>query len=221
MEKKIAKSSNKKNKKIKKNKKKNESDKEITKESIKYALFCETSSFINVNEIFKTYFEISKPDPCKIKNQDNYIFSFLSNPQILLIINHFKKLEDANSFYELFQFFLIFIDTQNLSSNFLEKTIEIIIDEDENNLNKKFYIIGFYQKNDNEKLNQKDIINTANSKAIDYNYNEVNINDIESFGKIMEKITNDSYNILIEKYLNQKQSELIEEDNSNSQCLIY
>ena len=91
MEKKIAKSSNKKNKKIKKNKKKNESDKEITKESIKYALFCETSSFINVNEIFKTYFEISKPDPCKIKNQDNYIFSFLNNPQILLIINHLKN----------------------------------------------------------------------------------------------------------------------------------
>ena len=108
-----------------------------------------------------------------------------------------------------------------MSSNFLENTIEIIIDEDENNLNKKFYIIGFYQKNDNEKLNQKDIINTANSKAIDYIYNEVNINDIESFGKIMEKITNDSYNILIEKYLNQKQSELIEEDKSNSQCFIY
>ena len=215
MEEKITTTSN------KKNKKKNESNKDITKESIKYALFCETSSYINVNEIFKTYFEISKPDTCKIKNQDNYIFSFLSNPQILLTINHFTKLEDANSFYKLFQFFLIFIDTQNMSSNFLEKTIEIIIDADENNLNKKFYIIGFYQENDIEKLNQKDIINTANSKAIDYNYNEININDIESFGKILEKITNDSHNILIEKYLNQKQSELIGEDKSNSKCLIY
>jgi len=215
MEEKITSSSN------KKNKKKNESDKDNSKESIKYALFCETSSYINVNELFKTYFENSKPDPCKIKNQNNYIFSFLSTPQILLTINHFKKLEDANSYYNLFQFFLIFIDTQNISSNFLEKTIEIIIDSDENSLNKKFYIIGFYQENDNEKMNQKDIINTANSKGIDYNYNEVNINDIESFGKILEKITNDSHNILIEKYLNQKQSDLIGDDKSNSQCLIY
>ena len=63
MEEKILPSSN------KKNKKKNESDKEIAKESIKYALFSENSSYINVNELFKTYFENSKPDPCKIKNQ--------------------------------------------------------------------------------------------------------------------------------------------------------
>ena len=205
----------------KKNKKKNESDKEANKESIKYALFSETSSYINVNELFTTYFENSKPDPCKIKNQNNYIFSFLSNPQILLTINHFKKLEDANSYYNLFQFFLIFIDTQNISSNFLEKTIEIIIDSDENSLNKKFYIIGFYQENDNEKMDQKDIIDTANSKGIDYNYNEVNINDVESFGKILEKITNDSHNILLDNYLNQKSSELMGGDTSNSHCLIY
>ena len=215
MEEKITTTSN------KKNKKKNESNKDITKESIKYALFCETSSYINVNELFKTYFESSKPDPCKIKNQNNYIFSFLSNPQILLTINHFTKLEDANSFYKLFQFFLIFIDIQNISNNFLEKTIEIIIESDENNLKKKFYIIGFFQENDNEKIDQKDIINTANSKGIDYTYNDVNINDIESFGKILEKIANDSHNILIENYLNQKSSELIGEDASNSHCLIY
>jgi hypothetical protein len=215
MEEKILPSSN------KKNKKKNESDKEIAKESIKYALFSENSSYINVNELFKTYFENSKPDPCKIKNQNNYIFSFLSNPQILLTINHFKKLEDANSYYKLFQFFLIFIDIQNISSNFLEKAIEIIIESDENNLKKKFYIIGFFQENDNEKIDQKDIINTANSKGIDYTYNDVNINDIESFGKILEKIANDSHNILIENYLNQRSSELIGEDTSNSHCLIY
>ena len=203
------------------NKKKNENDKEIAKESIKYALFSENSSYINVNELFKTYFESSKPDPCKIKNQNNYIFSFLSNPQVLLTINHFKKLEDANSYYKLFQFFLIFIDIQNISSNFLEKAIEIIIESDENNLKKKFYIIGFFQENDNEKIDQKDIINTANSKGIDYTYNDVNINDIESFGKILEKIANDSHNILIENYLNQRSSELIGEDTSNSHCLIY
>ena len=215
MEEKILPSSN------KKNKKKNENDKEIAKESIKYALFSENSSYINVNELFKTYFENSKPDTCKIKNQNNYIFSFLNNPQILLTINHFKKLEDANSYYKLFQFFLIFIDIQNKSSNFLEKTIEIIIESDENNLKKKFYIIGFYQENDNEKIYQKNIINTVNSKGIDYTYNDVNINDIESFGKVLEKITNDSHNILIENYLNQKSSELIGEDTSNSHCLIY
>ena len=215
MEEKILPSSN------KKNKKKNESDKEIIKESIKFALFSETSSYINVNELFKAYFENSKPDPCKIKNQNNYIFSFLSNPQVLLTINHFIKLEDANSYYKLYQFFLIFIDIQNKSSNFLEKTIEIIIESDENNLKKKFYIIGFYQENDNEKIDQKDIINTANSKGIDYTYNDVNINDIESFGKALENIANDSHNILIENYLNQRSSELIGEDTSNSHCLIY
>ena len=215
MEEKILPSSN------KKNKKKNENDKEIAKESIKYALFSENSSYINVNELFKTYFENSKPDPCKIKNQNNYIFSFLSNPQVLLTINHFKKIEDANSYYKLFQFFLIFIDIQNISSNFLEKAIEIIIESDENNLKKKFYIIGFFQDNDNEKIDQKDIINTANSKGIDYTYNDVNINDIESFGKVLEKIANDSHNILIENYLNQKSSELIGDDTSNSHCLIY
>ena len=215
MEEKILKSSN------KKNKKKNESDKEITKESIKFALFSETSSYINVNELFKAYFENSKPDTCKIKNQNNYIFSFLNNPQILLTINHFKKLEDANSYYKLFQFFLIFIDIENISSNFLEKTIEIIIESDENNLKKKFYIIGFYQENDNEKIYQKNIINTIISKSIYYTYNDVNINDIKSFGKILKKIANDSHNILIENYLNQRSSELIGEDTSNSHCLIY
>ena len=125
------------------------------------------------------------------------------------------------NYYKLFQFFLIFIDIQNISSNFLEKTIEIIIESDENNLKKKFYIIGFYQENDNEKIYQKNIINTANSKGIDYTYNDVNINDIESFGKILEKIANDSHNILIENYLNQRSSELIGEDTSNSHCLIY
>ena len=210
-------------------KKENEIDKKDQKDnlkhskSIKLGLISQNSSFINVTELFNSYFEKSKPNNYQIKDENRFEFSLSDIPQLSISINHLKNIEDIHekNKYNLFNFFLIFIDIQNISTNsFLEKIIDIIIEADDNNFNKKCYIYGFYQNNDNDKITEEKITSILESKGIEYYYNEIRFGDIESFSKLIECTINDCNAIMIEKYLAQKHSEIIG-DNSNSHCVIY
>ena len=209
-------------------KKENEIDKKDQKDnlkhskSIKLGLISQNSSFINVTELFNSYFEKSKPNNYQIKDENRFEFSLSDIPQLSISINHLKNIEDIHekNKYNLFNFFLIFIDIQNISTNsFLEKTIDIIIEADDNNFNKKCYIYGFYQNNDNDKITEEKITSILESKGIEYYYNEIRFGDIESFSKLIECTINDCNAIMIEKYLAQKHSELLT-DKSNSKCII-
>ena len=66
------------------------------KTKIKIGLISQESSYINVNDIFNSYFEKSKPNPCEIKDQNRYHFSLLNLPQILISINLFKSIKEIN-----------------------------------------------------------------------------------------------------------------------------
>ena len=191
------------------------------KPKIKIGLLSQESSYINVNDIFNSYFEKSKPNPCEIKDKNRYQFSLLNLPQILISIYHFKSIEEINNNNKLYNFYLIFIDLHNSNTySYLEKVIDIIMETDDNNFNKKSYIYGFFQSKENDKLSEDKITGILESKGIEYYYNEIKINDIESFSKLIEMTINDCNTILIEKYLAQKHSELLT-DTSNSRCILY
>ena len=190
------------------------------KTKIKIGLISQESSYINVNDIFNSYFEKSKPDPCEIKDQNRYHFSLLNLPQILISINHFKSMEEISDNNKEYNFYLIFIDLHNSNTySYLEKVIDIIMEADDNNFNKKSYIYGFFQNKENEKISEEKITGLLESKGIEYYYNEIKINDFESFSKLIEMTINDCNTIMIEKYLAQKHSELLT-DKSNSKCII-
>ena len=203
-------------------------DKNIQKKlkTLKLGLISQDSTYINVYQLFDSYFKYSKPENYKIKDENKYEFSVSSIPQLPISIYHIKKIEVIHDKYNKYNdglhFFLIFIDIQeNKDSNsFLDKALDSIIEADDNNLNKKFYIYGFYQNNDNEKITEEKITTLLEAKAIEYYYNETKTDDIESFSKLIECTITDCNNIMIEKYFIQKQNELIK-DNSKSQCLIY
>ncbi len=188
--------------------------------SIKIGLISQDSSYINANELFNKYFEKSKPNTYMIKDKNRFEFSLLNLPQISISIHNIKKLEDINDKYHIYNFFIIFIDIQNSSSkSFLDKSLDTIIEADDNNFNKKCYIYGFYKNNENEKITEEKITTISEAKGIEYYYNEVTIDDIESFSKLIECTINDCNTIMIEKELAKKHSE-IASDNSNSHCII-
>ena len=196
--------------------------KDLNKKSIKMGLISQDSSIINVREIFNSYFEKTKPNSYIIKDKNRFEFSLLNYPQISITIHHFQKLEDINDKYINYNFFLIFIDLQiDSTKSFLEKVIDIIVEADDNNLNKKCYIYGFYKsnENENEKISEEKITSILEAKGIEYYYNEIILDDIESFSKLVECTINDCNTIMIEKYLAQKHSELAS-DTSNSHCNI-
>ena len=191
------------------------------KTKIKIGLISQESTYININDIFNSYFEKSKPDPCEIKEQNRYYFSLLNLPQILISIYCFKSIKEINDNNKVYNFYLIFIDLHNSNAySYLEKVIDIIMEADDNNFNKKSYIYGFFQSKENEKMSEEKITGLLESKGIEYYYNEIKINDIESFSKLIEMTINDCNTIIIEKYLAQKHLELLT-DTSNSKCILY
>ena len=104
--------------------------------------------------------------------------------------------------------------------DFLDITMDTIISKGENCFNKKFFIIGF-SGNKNVITNER-ATTIIEAKGIEYYFAEIkkdeNINN--KFKKMIELIINDSNNIMLEKYLDHKHSELLP-DNSKSHCFIY
>ena len=146
--------------------KKEQSNSQKTK--IKLGLISQESSYINVNDIFNSYFEKSKPDPCEIKEQNRYYFSLLNLPQILISIYCFKSIKEINDNNKVYNFYLIFIDLHNSNAySYLEKVIDIIMEADDNNFNKKSYIYGFFQSKENEKMSEEKITGLLESKGIE------------------------------------------------------
>ena len=191
--------------------------------TIKIGLITQNSPFINATELFNSFFEKSKPSYYKIKSQSSFEFSLLSIPELFISIYHLTKIDEIHdkTIYNLYNFFLIFIDIQNISTDsFLDKILDNIIEVDDNNFNKKCYIYGFYQNNGEEKMTEEKITNILESKGIEYYYNEIIFDDIESFSKLIECSISDCNSIIVEKFLAQKHSELIT-DNSFSHCVIY
>ena len=190
--------------------------------SIKLGIISQESSYINVFELFDSYFKYSKPDPCKIKDENKYEFSLLRIPQLSISVYNIQKIEDIhNKYNNIIHFYLIFIDINNKTTiSFLDKTIDEIVDVDDNTLNQKCYIYGFFQNKNNDKINEETITTMLEAKGIEYYYNEIKNDDVESFSKLLDNTINDCNSILIEKFMIQKQNELLK-DQSKSHCLIY
>ena len=190
---------------------------------IKLGLISQTSSNINVYSIFCKYFENSKLKYYNIKDKNHYEFCFQNIPELSIFINYIKEEKENYNKYKIYNFFIIFIDIQKENkeiNNFLEKTIDTINSYNKDDFNKKYYIFGFYDNNEKEKINKDNIGTILESKGIEYLYNEIKKDDLNNFGNILKFIINDCNTIITEKYLAQKQNELIQ-DESGSKCFIF
>ena len=74
--------------------------------------------------------------------------------------------------------------------------------------------------NDKEKINKNNIETNLESKGIEYLYYEIKKDDLENFKNNLKFIINDCNSIMIEKFLEQKQNELIP-DASKSKCILF
>ena len=189
--------------------------------SIKFGLISQDKSHINVYDLINFYFKNSKPIKYLLKDEFHYEFCPTSYPDLTITINNLRKIENIMGKYDLFNFFIIFIDIQNSNCiDFLEKAIDVIIDAGENTYNKKCFIFGFYKDNEKKKIPEEKITIIIEAKGIEYYYCQLKIDEIDNFSKIMERVINNCNTIMIEKFLDQKHSELVL-DNSNSKCYIF
>ena len=191
-------------------------------DTIKYGLISQEKSCINVYDLINSYFTNSKPNKYLLKDEFHYEFSPSMFPHLTITINNLRKIENIYTKYNQFNFFLILIDIQTSCIDFLDKAVDAIIDAGDNNYNKKSYVLGFFEDN-NKISNPKDRITTIiDAKGIEYYYFELKIDDIESVCKVMEGIISDSNTIMVEKFLDQKHSELgLDNSKSQSHCSIF
>ena len=188
--------------------------------SIKYGLIAQESPNIKVYEIFNSYFTNSNPISYKIKDENHYEFCHQLFPDKTETINNLREIEKIYKKYENFNFFLVFIDIQSSKSiDFIDSAINAVMDAGENSYIKKCYIFGFYKDDNNPKIPEEKIITILEAKGIDYFYFKYKDDDIDKFTKIMERIITESNNIMVEKNLNQKHSELVL-DQSKSRCIV-
>ena len=192
-------------------------------DSIKYGLISQGKSCIIVNDLINSYFTNSKPSKYLIKDEFHYEFSPSLFPDLIITINNLRKIENIYSKYNQFNFFLILIDIQTACIDFLDKALNAIVDAGDNtNTNKKSYIFGFFADNNKRSIPEERITTIIDAKGIEYYYSQIKIDDIEKFCKIMEGIIADSNTIMVEKFLDQKHSELtLDNSNSESHCFIF
>lgn len=196
-------------------------NKEKKSNSIKFGLLSQPKSCINVFDLINSYLKTSKINTYIIKDENHFEFTTHMLPELTVSINNLRKIDNLLNKYNLCNFFIIFIDIQNIKSlDFLENVINTIIDLSENNYNKKCYIFGFYGENNNKIIPKERITIIIDAKEIEYYYCCLKNNEIDKFSQLMEQIINDSNTLMVEKFLDQKHSQLIV-DNSNSNCNIF
>ena len=192
-------------------------------DSIKYGLISQGKSCIKVYDLINSYFTNSKPSKYLIKDEFHYEFSPSLFPNLIITINNLRKIENIYTKYTQFNFFLILIDIQTTCIDFLDKALDAIVDAGENsNTIKKSYVFGFFGDKNKKTIPEERITTIIDAKGIEYYYSQIKIDDIEKFCNIMEGIIGDSNTIMIEKFLDQKHSELtLDNSNSESHCFIF
>ena len=198
---------------------KNSGNESKTSDSIKYGLISQPKSNIVPSDLLNSFFDILRPERYIKKDEFHYEFSLSSFGQVIISINNLRKFENIIQKYKRFDFLIVLIDiqTDNKCIDFLEKCIDTLIDAGDDNI-KKCYIFGLF-KDDDKTIPEEKISTILDAKGIEYFYCQCKIDDIEKFCKIMQNIIRDSNTILVEKFLDQKHSELVL-DNSNSKCYI-
>ena len=188
---------------------------------IKFGLISSNST-INIKEIFTSYFKTLKEDKYKIKRENHYEFNPPNSPHLTISIVIMSSIDKIKEKYSNMNFFFLFIDMQDKNTiNFLDKSIDSIISSGDECINKKCYIIGLYSS-ETKVLSSQRATTIIEAKGIDYYFNEIKKDQemIKKFSKIIDLIVNDANTIMIEKFLDQKHSELIL-DNSQSKCIIF
>jgi hypothetical protein len=193
------------------------------KESIiKFGLISSNSSDINIKEIFTSYFKTLKEDKYKIKRENHYEFNPPNFPHLTISIIIMSSIDKIKEKYSNVNFFMLFIDMQDKNTiNFLDKAIDAIISAGDECINKKCYIIGFYSS-ETKILSSQRATTIIEAKGIDYYFSEIKKDQdmIKKFSKLIELMVNDTNTIMVEKFLDQKHSELIL-DNSKSKCIAF
>ena len=199
----------------------NELHKKSISNCIKLGLLSQQSSFININDLLNSYLKEAKIETYKIKDQFHYEFTPLCLPNLIITINNLRTFQNIYNKYKVIDFFIIMIDIQNKKSmDYVDEAVNSVIDAGDINYTKKCFIFGFYIDNEKKCIQEERIETILDAKGIDYYYREIKIDDITMFSKVMELILNNCNTIKVEKFLEQKHSELVL-DNSNSKCNIF
>ena len=166
---------------------------------IRYGILLQKSDIININELFKGYFDKIKPNIIK-NSEKNYEFSFddIKNVNFNFLEISEERMKKIYDIYKFFQFFLIFIDIQSTASRkVLESFVDKLIDCSPDST-KKCYIFGVYKEEDKIVNKEEQIITILNSKGIDYEYATIDNNFNENFPKGLEYLIRDSTEIMEE-----------------------
>ena len=174
----------------------NPKDNEKNKENIKYGILHQKSVNINLSKFFNIYFDKTKPNI--INNAPNlYEFTPTNLENIVLTFDVIidEEIQNLNNIYNFFNFFAIFIDIQTRESlEILETFINRLINCSDD-ITKKTYIFGVYKDEENIINKDEQITNILNSKGVDYEYSEININIKEDFEKGLNYLIEDSKEI--------------------------
>lgn len=207
-----------------------------TSTTLNIGLICFNSEILKYLQLFNKYFEYINPKYLNIKSQRHYEY-ILNDYQFVNINIHriidFNKLKNIYKKFDIFIFLLDLKDEKSFidCSNIIDLLIELYEDECKN-----IYIFGFYQKknnniiksNETEKIYKEYCVNymeklnkIINLKVIDYEFFQIEINNIENFSKYMDYIVEKT----VDNQIEQKKYEMkgdcyMKYDYSDSKCII-
>ena len=140
---------------------------------------------------------------------------------------HFKFIEilnidKSNSKCNLADSYLILI---NLEKEEIFEQLDLIFNYIQNNGNtdKKIFIIGIYINVNNikEEFKEENIKEYLEHQKLNYEYSELNFDSTNELVKLIDFISNDTMKTKIENYKKENNNNIQENDQSNSNCLLF
>ena len=197
-------------------------DKEKDISNINYGIICQKSPFINCSSLMNSFFKYTNIN--NLTKNDINKFEFISefNHNCDITLSEILNIHLFNELTEKYDFFIVLIDLENQKTidelSKIVKKIDCVINT--NDLMNKIYILGFYQKENQDNLTEEHITAVMDTKRIMYDYNDMNIKEIAKISTAIKSIVNDSYTMM--KYNSNKNKEdKISNSQSGSNCVLF
>ena len=197
-------------------------DKEKYISSINYGIICQKSPFINFSTLMNAFFRYTTINNLSKNDIRKFEFISESNNNCDISFSEVLDLNELEVLEQKYDFFIVFIDLENQETidelEIILKKVDCIINN--NDLMSKIYILGFYQKENQNNLNEEYITAIMDTKRIMYDYNDMNVKKVEEFSAAINNIVNDSY-ILMKYNSNKNNDNQMSNSQSGSKCILF